>query len=84
MVLANSKLTANLARLSLGEIQSVQPEWLRLPMASRLTGLSRTFLFEQITLGTIVSKHLKRPGKSRGIRLVSYRSLMSFIENLEG
>jgi hypothetical protein len=86
MVALSSKRSASLAfaRLSLGEIQSVQPEWVRLPIASRVSGLSRTFLFERILDGTIVSKHLKRPGKSKGIRLINYRSLMAFIEGLEG
>jgi hypothetical protein len=60
------------------------PVWLRIPAASRISGLSRTFLFEQIVLGTIVSKHLKKPGRTKGIRLINYDSLMKFIEGLEG
>jgi hypothetical protein len=76
---------ANLAGFqTLEEVQAIRPMWLRIPAASRVSGLSRTFLFEQIVLGTIVSKHLKRPGKSRGIRLVNYDSLMKFIDGLEG
>ena len=79
------KSPANLARFqTLQEVQALAPVWLRIPAASRISGLSRTFLFEQITLGTIQSKHIKRPGKSRGIRLINYASLMSFIEGLEG
>jgi hypothetical protein len=78
------KSPANLAKLqTLAEVQAIRPEWLRIPAASRVSGLSRTFLFEQIVLGTIVSKHLKRAGKSRGIRLIQYSSLMEFIDKLE-
>lgn len=76
---------ANLARLqALSEVQTLTPVWLRIPAASRVSGLSRTFLFEQIVLGTIVSKHVKKPGRSRGIRLINYDSLMKFIDGLEG
>jgi hypothetical protein len=76
---------ANLARLqALSEAQALTPVWLRIPAASRVSGLSRTFIFEQITLGNVVSKHVKKPGKSRGIRLINYDSLMRFIEGLEG
>jgi hypothetical protein len=65
------------------EALALKPEWIRIPTASRVSGLSRTFLFEQIVQGKIESKHLKRPGKTRGIRLINYASLMRFIEGLE-
>lgn len=78
------KSSASLAKLhTLEEVQALKPVWLRIPAASRVSGLSRTFLFEQIVLGTIVSKHVKKPGRTRGIRLINYDSLMSFIEGLE-
>jgi hypothetical protein len=80
----SSKSPANLAGLqTLAEVQALRPEWLRIPAASRITGLSRTFIFEKITTGEIVSRHLKRPGKTRGIRLIQYASLMEFIDKLE-
>jgi hypothetical protein len=88
MQIISSKGTANVANLArlqaLSEVQRLTPVWLRIPASSRVSGLSRTFLFEQIVLGTIVSKHVKKPGKSRGIRLINYDSLMKFIEGLEG
>jgi hypothetical protein len=84
MPIVSPKSPANLARLqTLEEVQALKPEWLRIPAASRISGLSRTFLFEQIVKGTIVSRHVKRPGKSRGIRLISYSSLMHFIDGLD-
>jgi hypothetical protein len=84
MPVISSKSPANLAGLqTLEEVQALKPEWLRIPAASRISGLSRTFIFEKIVTGEIVSKHLKRPGKSRGIRLIQYSSLMEFIDKLE-
>lgn len=79
-----SSKSPSLARFqTLEEVQALKPVWLRIPAAARVSGLSRTFLFEQIVLGKIVSRHIKKPGKTRGIRLVSYDSLMSFIEGME-
>jgi hypothetical protein len=84
MPIVSSKRPSLAALQTLSDVQALKPEWLRIPAASRVSGLSRTFLFEQILLGKIVSKHIKRPGKSRGIRLINYRSLISFIEGMEG
>jgi hypothetical protein len=78
------RLRSDLAKISQhAKEQNLDPVWIRIPAASRASGLSRTFLFEQIVKGTIKSKHLKRLGKSRGIRLINYASLMAFIDGLE-
>jgi hypothetical protein len=66
---------------SVGEIQAMKPEWLRLPAASRISGLSRTQLFAAIAGGQLKSVHLKRPGAAKGIRLVHFDSLISYIES---
>jgi hypothetical protein len=90
MVTASTKRDESGARLALARfqtlelIQGIKPVWLRMPAASRISGLSRTFLFEQIVLGTIVSKHIKKPGKTKGVRLINYDSLIAFIEGMEG
>jgi hypothetical protein len=85
MPTASTKRDESLARLqTLEQIQALRPVWLRIPAASRISGLSRTFLFEQIVLGAIVSKHIKKPGKTKGIRLINYDSLITFIEGMEG
>jgi hypothetical protein len=84
MPIISPKSPANLARLqTLEEVQALKPEWLRIPAASRITGLSRSFIFEKITTGEIVSRHLKRPGKAKGIRLIQYASLMEFIDKFD-
>jgi hypothetical protein len=64
-------------------VQALKPEWLRLQAASRVSGISRSRLFVEVVKGSIVSRHLKSPGAKRGIRLINYNSLISFIEGLE-
>jgi hypothetical protein len=72
---------ANLAGFqTLEEVQSLRPVWLRIPAASRVSGLSRTRIFQELVLGTIKSKHIRKPGNVKGIRLVNYDSLLAFIE----
>jgi hypothetical protein len=61
--------------------QTLKPEWLRVPEAVRLFGLCRSSLYELITAGTIKSTALRKRGAVRGIRLISYDSLASFVEN---
>jgi hypothetical protein len=62
-------------------IQSMKPEWLRLPAATRVSGLSRSHLFRGIASGELRSVEIKRPGAKKGIRLVSFSSLMAYIES---
>ena len=61
-------------------IQGMRPEYVRLPGATRLTGLSRTQLFAAINAG-VKSVHFKRPGAQKGIRLIHVQSLMEYIES---
>jgi hypothetical protein len=72
--------------------QSAKPEWLRLPApGSRcpFTGLSRSTLNE-LTIGgpanggtpPVKSAVLRKRGALRGIRLISYDSLMGYLESL--
>jgi hypothetical protein len=79
-----SSRVESLARFqTLSDVQALKPEWLRIPAASRVSGLSRQQIFAGIANGTIRSKHLKRPGALKGIRLINFDSLMAFIESLE-
>jgi hypothetical protein len=64
-------------------IQGMRPEYLRLPGATRLTGLSRTQLFAAINAG-VKSIHFKRPGAKKGIRLIHVQSLLDYIESFGG
>lgn len=69
-----------------------RPEWVRLPKPGRrciYTGLSRSTLNELAIpceannfLPPVKSAVIKKRGAMRGIRLVSYNSLMAHIETL--
>ncbi len=56
------------------------PVWLRIPGAVRVSGIGRSRLYELIRDQKIRSKVLKqRRDSQRGIRLISYDSLVEFI-----
>ena len=71
---------------------TVKPEWLRLPMPGgrcRFTGLSRSTLNELTIAGPandgvppVRSVVLRKRGALRGIRLISYDSLMGYLATL--
>lgn len=71
---------------------ALKPEWLRLPAPGsrcRFTGLSRSTLNELTIPGPandgtppVKSVVLRKRGALRGIRLISYDSLMAHLENL--
>jgi len=79
----SSKVASLTGFQTLEEAQSLQPVWLRIPAASRVSGLGRSRIFEEIVKGTISSRHIKKPGASKGIRLVNYDSLLKFVEAQE-
>jgi hypothetical protein len=78
-----SKVASLTGFQTLEEAQSLRPVWLRIPAASRVSGLSRSRIFQEIVLGTISSRHIMKPGAKKGIRLVNYDSLLKFIEGQE-
>jgi len=57
------------------------PEWVRIPEACRLTGLSRSTLYELISAQAVKTSALRRRGKRRGVRLVNRASLLALIES---
>lgn len=59
----------------------LRPEWLRIPDATKLFGLSRSKLYELIADRRIKSFCLRERGKIKGIRLLSYDSLYHFLKN---
>jgi hypothetical protein len=71
---------------------SLRPEWLRLPAPGsrcRFTGLSRSTLNELTIPGPandgtppVKSVVLRKRGALRGIRLISYDSLMRYLSDL--
>jgi hypothetical protein len=50
--------------------------------ASRLTGCSRTRIFELKALGKIKWRHLKKEGRIKGIVLIHIPTLLQFIEEM--
>ena len=63
---------------------AVKPEWIRFPKAGKLcpfTGLTRSFLYSLATDGKIKTLSLRERGKARGVRLISYDSLIGFINS---
>jgi hypothetical protein len=66
---------------SIGACAPVKPEWLRLSDATRLSGLSRSTLYNLIGSGSIKSAVIRKRGCTRGIRLLSYDSLRTYIES---
>jgi hypothetical protein len=84
MAPVNSRHLQSLAAFQTIEtIQGMRPEWLRIPAGTRVSGLSRTQLFNAIAQGYIRSVHIKRPGAEKGIRLVNFQSLMDYITSFE-
>lgn len=60
----------------------VRERWIRIPSRGREhnSGLSRSFLYQLINQGVVRSACIRKPGRVRGVRLVSLDSLMLFIE----
>lgn len=76
-----------------GIIRSIKPEWIRLPQpgtAEPYTGLKRSKLNELI-LPSDLNSHkppvksicLRNRGQKKGVRLISYDSLMAYLHSLE-
>lgn len=59
-----------------------RPEWLRIPSAVKIFGISRTKLYELIADRRIKSVSLRERGQVRGVRLLSYDSLAAYLEQL--
>ena len=73
------------AAASASQLVLFQPEWLRLPKPGTLcilSGLSRTVLYQLCKADKIKSTVLRQRGASRGIRLISYDSLMAYLGGL--
>jgi hypothetical protein len=58
----------------------IKPEWVRVPEAIRLSGISRSSLYKLIASGKIKSFSNRQRGAVRGIRLISYDGLMAYLE----
>jgi hypothetical protein len=66
---------------SIGACPPMKPEWLRIPDATRISGIGRSTLYQLIADGAIKSVALRKRGCQRGIRLISADSLRAYIES---
>ena len=64
------------------EPENLRPEWLRIPSAIKVFGISRTKLYELISERKIKSVSLRKRGQTKGTRLLSYDSLMDYLDGL--
>ena len=64
------------------EPENTRPEWLRIPSAIKIFGISRTKLYELIGQRKIKSVSLRERGQIRGTRLLSYDSMMEYLDQL--
>ena len=64
---------------------AITPKFIRIPTAVALTGISRSKLYEILGAGKIASVSLRDEGQTKATRLVSYDSLMRYLEaRMEG
>lgn len=56
-----------------------KPEWIRIPEAVRIFGISRTKLYMLIKEGKFTSVSLRERYQTRGTRLINYKSLNEYI-----
>jgi hypothetical protein len=71
----------HLSRGDRQQLEKLRPEWLRMDVAVRLFGLSRSKFYELIADRRIKSFCLRERNKRKGIRLLSYDSISQFLEN---
>ena len=82
MPIVSKTSPANLAKLqSLEDVLQLKPEYLRIPAAMRVTGLSKNQIFAAIATGKVKSKLIIRPGAKKGVRLISYQALIDYVES---
>lgn len=62
-------------------MSSVEPIWLRIPDAVKLTGISRSKLYQLFTDGKIRSASLREPGQNHATRLIDRADLLRYINS---
>jgi hypothetical protein len=61
------------------KFSAFKPEWLRIPDAIKISGLSRSSIYDLITTEMVRSFCHKKSGATRGVRLISYDSLVKYL-----
>jgi hypothetical protein len=59
---------------------NLKPEWIRVPAAVRLSGIGRSSIYELIKANRIKSFSIRKRGSQHGSRLISYDSLVDYME----
>lgn len=62
-------------------MEDQKPEWITVPVATKLFGIGRSTLYELIREGRVKSASIKKRGALRGRRLISFDSLAGFVED---
>lgn len=65
----------------MSQTNQTEPKWLTVAVSVRYSGLSRALIYEHIKDETLISSTVKRPGCSRGRRLIQRASLDRLIES---
>ena len=73
-------LTSSEINQEVGACAALQPKWIRLPDATRVSGMGRSLLYERIREGKIRSVCIRKKNNQRGVRLINVESLNAFIE----
>ena len=70
---------------NIGQDTSLKPEWVRPAQVTQVFGIGRTKQYELIADKKIKSVSIRSRGATRGCRLISYDSVVAFIEShMEG
>ena len=67
----------------IGKAAPLQPRWLRVADAVRVSGIGRSLIYQHIKAGRIRSICLRGRDKVRGIRLINAKSLDDFIASFD-
>jgi hypothetical protein len=59
----------------------VEPEWEKLQDASARSGLSVSEIYRRCMTEEILSVHIRKPDKNKGVRLVNRKSLDDYIHS---
>ena len=77
------ELTTATVRDEIAKTAPLQPRWLRVVDAVRVSGIGRSLIYQHIKAGHIRSICLRERDKVRGIRLINVKSLDDFIASFD-
>lgn len=80
---SGASIGAQFSQVSALEFDEARPVWLRVPGAVRMSGISRTKLYQLSGEGKIRSVSLREEGQTKATRLFHAESLLSYIESFE-